>query len=60
MSSTPKPTKKQEHESSFRKKSLREHITSQPEDPDRVRPYTDLKEHLLNRIITSKETLGKE
>ena len=36
MSSTPKPFKEQEHKSSFRRKSLREHITSQPEDPDLV------------------------
>ena len=28
MSSTPKPTKEQEHESSFRRKSLKEYITS--------------------------------
>ena len=60
MSSTPKLTKEQEHESSFRRKLLKEHITSQPEDPDLVRPYTDLEEHPLSRVITSKETLGKE
>ena len=28
MSSTPKPTKEQEHENSFGRKSLKEHITS--------------------------------
>ena len=39
---------------------MKEHITSQPEDPDLVRPYTDLEEHPLSRVITSKETLGKE
>ena len=60
MSSTPKPTKEQEHESSFKRKLLKEHITSQPEDPDLIRPYTDLEEHPLSRVITSKETLGKE
>ena len=47
MSSTPKPTKKQEHENSFRRKSLREHITSQLENPDLIRPYTDLDKHPL-------------
>ena len=36
MSSTTKPTKEQEHKSSLRRKLLREHITSQPEDPDLV------------------------
>ena len=60
ISSIPKLTKEQEHESSFRRKSLKEHITSQPEDPDLVRPYTDLEEHPLSRVITSKETLEKE
>ena len=60
MSSTSKPTKKQEHESFFRRKLLREHITSQLEDPDLVCLYTDLKEHLLSQIITSKETRGKK
>ena len=60
MSSTPKPTKEQEHESSFKRKSLKKHITSQPKDPDLVRPYTDLEEHPLSQVITSKETLGKE
>ena len=60
MNSTLKPYKEQEHESSFRRKSLKEHITSQPEDPDLVRPYTDLEEHPFSRVITSKETLKKE
>lgn len=60
MSSIPKPTKKQEHEKSFRKKLLKEHITSQLEDPDLIRPYTNLKEYPLSKIITSIETFEKE
>ena len=60
MSSTPKSTKKQEHENFFRRKSLREHITSQPEDPDLVCLYIDLNKHLLSQVITSIENLGKE
>ena len=60
MSSTPKPTKEQEHESSFRRKSLKEYITSQQKDLDLVRPYTNLEEHPLSQIITSKKTLRKE
>ena len=60
MSSTLKPTKKQKHKSSIRRKLLREYITSQLKDPDLVRPYTDLEEHPLSRVITSKETLGKK
>ena len=60
MSSTPKPTKKHEHKSSFKRKLLKEHITSQPEDPDLVYPYKNLEKHLLSRVITSKKTLGKE
>ena len=60
INNTPKSTKKQKHKSSFRRKSLREHITSQLEDPDFVHPYTDLKEYPFSRVITSKETLGKE
>lgn len=57
MSSTLKPTKKQEYESSFRKKLLKKHIISQPEDPDLICLYTNLEEHLLSQGITSKETL---
>ena len=60
MSKTPKLTKEQEHESSFRRKLLKEYITSQPKDPDLVRPYTDFEEHPLSWVITSKKTLGKE
>ena len=60
ISSTPKPTKEQEYKSFFRRKSLKEHITSQLEDPNLVRPYTDLEEYPLSRVIMSKETLGKE
>ena len=60
MSSTPKPTKEQEHESSFRRKSLREYITSQPKDPDLIHSYTNLQEHPLSQVITSKEILEKE
>ena len=60
MSGTPKPTKEQEHESSFRRKLLNKHITSQTKDPDLVRLYTDLGEYLLSQVITSKETLEKE
>ena len=53
-------TKKQEHKNSFRRKLLREHITSQLEDLDLVRLYTDLEKHLLSRVIMSKKTLEKE
>ena len=60
ISSILKLTKKQDHESSFKRKLLREYIISQLEDPDFVRPYTNFEKHLLSKIITSKKTLGKE
>ena len=60
MSSTSKPTKEQKHESFFKRKLLREYITSQLKDLDLVRPYIDLKKHPLSQVIMSKETLKKE
>ena len=60
MSSTPKPTKEQEHKNSFRRQSLRKHITSQPKDQDLVRLYIDLDKHPLSRVIMSIESLRKK
>ena len=48
MSSTFKFIKKKKHENSFRKKLLREYITSQSKDPDLIRPYIDLEKYLLS------------
>ena len=59
MSSTLKLTKEQEHKNSFRRKLLKEYITSHLEDPDLVRLYTNLEKYPLSQISTSKETLGK-
>ena len=60
MSNTPKPTKEQEHENSFRRKLLREYITSRPEDPDLICPYINLDKYLLSQVITNIKTLGKK
>ncbi len=57
INNTPKPTKEQKQEISWRKKSLREHITSESKNLDQ---YADLEEYLFSWAITSIKTLGKE
>ena len=48
ISGTPKPIKESEYKNSLRRKLLREHITSQPHNPDLVRLYTNLDKYPLS------------
>lgn len=60
ISGISKPTKEQEYENSFERKSLRENITSQPKNPDLIYLGTDLKKRPFSQIITCIKILRKK